>query len=293
MEKLSNDILTIEVSETGAELQSIRKAGSEHEYMWQGEPEYWNRRAPILFPMVGRVWNNQFNMDGKMWPMGQHGFARDCEFTLTERTDNAITFTLDSDAETLKLFPRDFRLQVRYTLVGSSLDITWIVKNTGTQALPFQIGAHPAFRYADWHAEDQLHGYMSFNVSDKLVSLPLAPGGYRSATLPTFDVMLDEQGRLPLGNNTFDCDTIIDSRQLIDSVSLHDKTGRRMLRVRFDMPVIALWSPNGGKCPFVCIEPWCGGCDIEGYDGLYADRDIINALLPGETFKNTYSIDID
>lgn len=292
MQILSNEHLTVAVSEVGAELQSLRSRHSGFEYLWQGDAKYWNRRAPVLFPMVGKVWNGEFRMDGRIYKMGQHGFARDCRFH-AERTDDAtLRMTLDSDASTLALYPRDFQLVIIYSLHDSALRVTWQVTNTGTLRLPFQIGAHPGFNYPDWNAEDDVHGYLSFNVADKLVSTALAPGGYRSLSAADFDVSLDDRQRLPLGNNTFLCDTIIDLRNLVRQVTLHDKSSQPIVRVSFDMPVIALWSPDSGCAPFVCIEPWCGSCDYEQYLGEYEDRDIIHNLLPGETFTTSYDIEI-
>lgn len=68
---LSNKLLTVTASSVGAELQSIRSNLTGHEYLLQGDPFYWKRRSPILFPIVGTVW------DGKEYAMNQHGFARD------------------------------------------------------------------------------------------------------------------------------------------------------------------------------------------------------------------------
>ena len=292
MQTIENESLTVEVSEHGAELQSIRQKGFGHEYLWQGDAEYWGRRAPVLFPMVGKVWNGEYRMDGKTYPMGQHGFARDCDFEVVEKTGTKVVFSLKSDENTLRLFPRDFALNITYTLEGLRLQVRWEVTNTGRVRLPFQIGAHPAFAYPEWNENDAAHGYLSFDVTGKLVSTPLVPGGYRSATRPAFDVALDEQGRIALTNSTFDCDTIIDTRGKVRSVTLHDKQGHSLLTMRFRMPIIALWSPRSGKAPFVCIEPWCGGCDIEGYTGEYENRDIIHILEPGERFSTAYDIDI-
>ena len=77
---LSNAVLTVEVSGHGAELQSIRK--NDVEYLWQGDPAYWGRRSPVLFPIVGSVWEKKYRVDGKEYELGQHGFARDMDFEL-------------------------------------------------------------------------------------------------------------------------------------------------------------------------------------------------------------------
>ena len=106
MQTLKNEMLTIQVSEHGAELQSIRK--DDYEYLWQGNPEYWGRRSPVLFPIVGSVWEKCFRVDGKVYEMGQHGFARDCDFELMDKTDNSLTYILKSSNDTKEKYPFDF-----------------------------------------------------------------------------------------------------------------------------------------------------------------------------------------
>lgn len=287
---ISSELLKVQICDHGAELKSVQRTDSDFEYMWQADATYWNRTSPVLFPMVGKVWNGEFRMDGEILPMGQHGFVRDMDFEVVLQTENSIIFQVQSTDETYKNFPRHFALRISYIIDKNVLYIFWQVRNTGRKSLPFQIGAHPAFNYKNWNCEDPVYGYFSFNETSKLVSTAITSSGYRCKSNETFDVVLKD-GLLPLTATTFGCDTIIDARNKVNAVTLHDKEKRPMLTVKFDMPIVALWSPNGGKSPFVCIEPWCGNCDIEGYEGAYEDRDIINSLLPGEMFTNTYSIE--
>lgn len=290
MEHLSNGILEIEVSPLGAELQSLRKVTSNFEYIWTADPTYWDRHAPVLFPTVGHVWEHQFRVDGHIYPMGQHGFARDRNFEVIRSADRELTLRQESDEETLKLYPFPYRLEIEYTLLRNVLTVTWRVENIGERDMPFHIGAHPGFNLPDYKDEDTVHGYMDFNVSDKLVSTVIEPGGYTGES--TFDVPLSA-GRLALTGKTFECDTILDRTERLNRVTLYNKKGHAHLTVCFDMPILALWAPNGGQAPFVCIEPWMGCCDPTGYCGEMKDRPYTTVLAPGEVFTTSYKIIVE
>ncbi|MCF0194658.1 MAG: aldose 1-epimerase family protein [Bacteroidaceae bacterium] len=291
MIKICNDVLSVEVSELGAEIRSIRRVGSDHEYIWTGDATYWNGQAPLLFPAIGKLWNGQYRIDGQVLEMPKHGFARRRDFKVEEQTTDKVVLSLEPDDELLAIFPRQFKLSVTYRLDGNKVLVGWTVENRSNRTMPFQIGAHPAFCYADWHEDDAVHGYLTFEgVTDKLVSAAMTADGFRDGT--TFDVALDGEGRLPLMNDTFVCDTIIELRRKTNTITLHDKQGRAMVTVRHELPALGIWSPHGGKAPFVCIEPWIGACDTAEYKGLYADRDIVHSLLTGETFNTEYSIEL-
>lgn len=129
METLSNSILTVQIAEHGAELQSIKKDGKE--YLWQGDAKFWGRRSPVLFPIVGRVWNNKYRHAGNTYEIGQHGFARDMDFKLTYKEDKGAVYWLESTPDTLGKFPFPFRLLVGYLLEENKITVKWRVENLG------------------------------------------------------------------------------------------------------------------------------------------------------------------
>ena len=148
METISNELLTVGIAEHGAELQSMMRGG--REYLWHGDPSYWKRRSPVLFPIVGSVWEGRYRIDGREYALSQHGFARDMDFTLISNDGTQAIFRLDSNEETLKIYPREFSLEIGYRLHGRSIEVSWTVCNTSTDVeMPFQIGAHPAINYMD------------------------------------------------------------------------------------------------------------------------------------------------
>ena len=291
MEYLSNGILEIEISPKGAELQSIRRVTSPTEYLWQGDPAYWDRRAPVLFPCVGRVWDNKACIDGQTYEIFQHGFARDMMFEKIVDEDRHMAFVCRANDESRARWPFDFELRIDYTLLRNVLTVGWSVTNLDSRVMPFQIGAHPAFQYPHFKADEPVHGFLSFDAESPLRSTVIAPGGY--SAVETFDVEIPADGLLPLTNETFTCDTIVDSTGRIHRVTLHDKQGRPFVTVRHSMPITALWSPCNGRAPFMCIEPWHGCCDPVGYQGEFLNRHFIEKAEPGQTWSTSYEIIIE
>jgi len=288
---LSNGIVELEIAALGAELRSLRRVASPHEYLWQGDPTYWDRRSPILFPIVGKVWQNTAHIDGSDFTLTQHGFARDMIFDKIIDEDRHLAFALRYNEESLKLWPFRFELRIDYKILRNVITVKWKVKNLDRRPMPFQIGAHPGFMYPHFKAEDPIHGYLSFDAQSPLKSTVIVPGGF--AGNDTFDVNLPSDGLLPLTNSTFECDTIVETTGRVHRVTLHDKNGRPIVTVRHSMPITAMWSPEGGRAPFMCIEPWHGCCDPEGFTGEFTRKPFIETVEPGDTWKTRYEIIIE
>lgn len=290
MHTLKNDVLTVEVSEHGAELHSIRKGAKE--YLWQADPKFWARHSPVLFPIVGSVWDKLYRVDGKVYELGQHGFARDMDFVKVEGTDTEVLYRLESDEETLKKYPWPFRLEIGYKLHGNSIDVIWRVYNPGAEDMYFQIGAHPAFYYPDYDPETDCRGYFSFDKSQGLECIRIKAKGCVDAETK-YPLEIPEDGLLPLRKDTFDViDTIMLQDSQIGSVTLHRNDGTPWLSLKFTAPVVGLWSPPTKNAPFICIEPWYGRCDRAGYTGDYREKDWVNRLESGKEFEGIYTIEI-
>ena len=292
MKYLSNGILEISVSEMGAELQSLRRVASPREYLWQGDGTYWDRRSPILFPIVGKVWNNTLRIDEKTFTLTQHGFARDMPFSCDVEEDRHLSFSmLYTPSDDSTLWPHPFKLSIDYTLLRNVLTVAFTVYNLGQSPMLFQLGAHPGFNYPRYSPTDNIHGFLSFDASTPLQSTAIAPGGY--ADTKTFDIEIPQDGLLPLTNESFLCDTILESTGRIHRVTLHDKDGRPIITVKHAMPITAIWSPCGGQAPFVCIEPWHGCCDPVGFDLDIRHKPFVDQVLPTSTWQTQYQIIVE
>ena len=281
-------MIEFKVSPHGAELQSLQFGG--REYLWHGDPAFWGRRSPILFPMVGKVFGGVFRVDGKEYPMGQHGFARDSEFVF-----DGERYVLAGCP--LEKYPYRFELSVRYRTEGRRFYAEWEVLNTDSCDIHFQIGAHPALMLPDYRPEDPVHGYLQcFDAAGQVVAQPMLShgldGGYLTqlsepVPMPVVD------GLLPITGETFAIDTFMLEHGAVKSVTLLDKSRRPYLSVGSDQTeAYGIWAPYKPGCPFVCLEPWCGITDLVGFTGELSDRYLDHRLAPGEKFAFIYWIEI-
>ncbi len=290
VQELKNHLLKVVIDSHGAELQSIVDLRTNHEFLYQGNTQYWARRSPVLFPLVGSVWNGKFRMDGKEFAMGQHGFARDSEFTVIPDTpEDEAWFALDWNEHTYSIYPRKFRLEIGYKLYETRLTVMWRVKNVDDKDMNFHIGAHPAFNYPDFNPADPVHGYFLFDKVDLHTQLLKEKG---CITDEEQKVELDSEDMLPITATTFDINTIILADKGVRRVSLLDKSRRPYLSVLFNAPVVGMWSPSP-EAPFVCIEPWWGRTDRMGFSGDFSEREDVNTIGEGQTFIASYMIIIE
>lgn len=288
---ISNSILNVRIAEHGAELQSIQKNG--REYLWQGDAKFWGRRSPVLFPIVGRVWENKYRYAGNTYEMGQHGFARDMDFEVSYKGDDGAVFWLESTPETLGKFPFPFRMMIGYLLQDNAVVVKWRVENMGALDMYFQIGAHPAFYFPGFDPSAEARGFFAFDRTDKLeYTTPVEKG---CASPERHSLQLDSDGLMPIDIHTFDCDTYIFEDKQLKKVTLLDREKKPHISLEFDTPLVALWSPTKvhPDCPFVCIEPWYGRCDSVGYQGELKDKDWIQKLGSREVFDVEYKIIIE
>lgn len=288
MVTLNNEVLSISVKEHGAELCSIRKG--DVEYLWQADPAFWARHSPVLFPIVGSVWEGKFRVDGREYQMGQHGFARDMDFTLVHKTDSEVRYRLESTPETLAKYPWPFVLEIGYRLHENNVDVIWEVTNPSDKPMPFQIGAHPAFYYPDYDPQTAQRGFFSFDKKEGIEYILISEKGCAEPSVK-YNLPLTE-GMLPLDTSSFSKDAFIIEDSQVGMVTLHRQDGTPWISLTFDAPLVGLWSPPGKNAPFVCIEPWYGRCDRAHYQGEYKDKDWINTLQPGEKFSSVYTISL-
>lgn len=305
---LENDKLRVEIDSFGAELKSVKTKENDREYMWYADKKYWARTSPVLFPFVGSLKDKQYEAKGKLYPMGQHGFARDMEHTLVSKSEDTIWFRLDSNSETIEKYPYEFVLKIGYQLLGNSVKVLWEVENPNTEVLPFSIGAHPAFICPVEEAESKEGYSISFGrfVGESVNSgncfvvdwdaeiTPVSEihhhGNTRDTGLAiTEDISLElKDGKCEITQGFFDrCTYMIEGNQA-NKVGLIDKNGNEFVEVLFDTPLFAIWSPEEKNAPFVCIEPWYGRCDHVDFSGTIEDREFTNKLKGKETFHAEY-----
>lgn len=277
---ITNNDLTAIINPLGAELTSLKDTNNE--YIWEGNPEFWGKHSPILFPIVGTLKHNTYTYEGKQFSMTRHGFARDNHFAVKEHDSKSVIFSFISNEETKKQFPFDFDLELKYTLKETTLFLDYTVKNTGTTDMPFSIGAHPAFalpgNFEDYtlrfeKAEELLSSQLENDlISDKTVAIP------------------SEGKDLPLSYDLFKNDALIFKTLQSNHIEIA-KNNTPFLKVGFeDFPHLGIWTKQ--NAPFICIEPWQGYSDAFNANGDLYDKEGIIILKPGKEFSTGFSIQI-
>jgi len=263
---IRNDSLSAEISSLGAELISLRSA-SGRDFLWNGDPAWWRGRSPLLFPIVGKVPNDQIIVDGVAYPMKQHGLARTSQFSLVEADADECCYRLASSDETRASYPFDFTLDVRYSLAADTLTIAATVANTGNRALPMSFGFHPAFLWPLPGGGARDEHVLTFDRSEPAPIRRLRNGQLAAKPFPT-----PVQGKvLPLRDDLFVEDAVIFDRPESRGVTLSSPVGPSV-RVEFpNMPHLGVWSKPGAG--FVCIEPWHGYAAPEGFTGELSSKE--------------------
>lgn len=281
-------MLKIESSKNGAELTSIKLNGIEKLHQGNsvldenGKP-FWGRHAPVLFPIVGKLKDNKTQIDGKIYEMTQHGFARDMEFEEIEKRDDYHKYVLKSNIDTLKKFPFNFELFIEYKAENNELTTKYTVINKDDKDMIFGIGGHPAFicEYSDENFE------LEFEKKENSIEFyKLQEGLIKDA--PISNIL--ENNKIKLTKTIFDEDAIIMKNISSNKVILKDvKNNKNLLEFYFEgFPYLAIWSKKGA--PFVCIEPWQNHTDSVNSNGIFKDKENILKLSKDEKFSCSYKV---
>lgn len=284
MVTLENNLIKIQISPLGAELQSIYHKENNLEYLWQADPAFWPKRSPLLFPIVGSVKNNTYSYKNKQYELPRHGFAQKKNFTVETTTPTQATFLLEDDEETRKVYPFNFQLRVHYVLNEATLSVTYDVRNNGDDDLYFSIGAHPAFAVPLVKGLDYHDYYLEFNETETLPLYTLKEG-LVAASHP----YLHGEKRIPLTHELFYKDALVFKEVKSDIISL--KTDKNKHGIDYNIgnfPFLGIWAFKDAN--FVCIEPWEGITDSYDHNGDFTQREGTKHLSPGAMWQKEWSI---
>jgi len=270
----------------GAELCSLYHKETKTEYMWNGNPAYWNKHSPILFPIVGTLKNDTFSHNGSLYALPRHGFARDMHFTPTQQGPAEVTFSLQADEETLAKYPFLFTLKVHYILTDNSLSVAYTVGNNGDDNMYFSIGGHPAFKIP---INDTLQ-FEDYELQFEHIELAdIYPLNQSGQLLPHSVPFLQHAATLQLKKELFYEDALIFKQLQSKKVRLASPKDSRYIEVSFDQfPYLGIWSKKDAD--FVCIEPWKGITDLETASGILSEKEGICLLKPKQTWEGSWKI---
>ncbi|WP_127717785.1 aldose 1-epimerase family protein [Halobacteriovorax sp. HLS] len=285
--EISSEFIQAVIDPNGAELTSLLDTESGIEYLWQQDPSWWKRSAPILFPIVGKLLEDRYRVGNKFYNMTQHGFARDMKFQLVRAESDSAHFKLEYTDETLKVFPYKFVLEVKFKVYGPKLIVDYEVRNVDRREMLFSIGSHPAFnvplekgeKFEDYFIEfdeDELGG--AYYLEKGLVNFHGAP-----------DRKMFEGRKIAMTKSLFRNDALIFKDLNSTKVSLKNINNSRSLTMEIENATyLGLWAPEGA--PFVCIEPWVGVADGVDSKNDFLEKEGLISLESGKCFQTSYTL---
>ena len=278
---ISNSKLKAQINHLGAELFSLQNRDNK-EYIWEGNPAFWGKHSPVLFPIVGTLKNSSYHHNGIDYRLSRHGFARDKEFTLSKKREDSATFSLISSEESRKVYPFDFELQIIYTLDENKLIIAYKIINNNNGIMPFSIGAHPAFALPKPFEKYAL----AFEYSESLTSYEL-----ENDLLSDKSTSIEMLGnKMPLDYSLFEKDALIFKELQSKNITILEND-KPLLRVQFDdFPNLGIWTKH--NAPFLCIEPWLGYSDTVHSSGNILEKEGIQILEAKKSLQCSFSIEI-
>ena len=277
---ISNYNLTAIINPLGAELISLKNSNNK-EYIWEGNPEFWGKHSPILFPIVGCLKEDKYSYKGSSFTLLRHGFANKMGFNIVEKSEEKVVFSVTSNKETLENYPFEFELQISYTLVNSRLIIGYKVINTNNFEMPFSIGGHPAFALPN-----EFDAYeLEFEKSEILICSQLENDLICNETIS----LPMKENRLPLTYSLFENDALIFKKLESKAITIFENN-IPFLKVKFEgFPSLGIWTKQ--KAPYICIEPWFGYADTMTNSGELSEKEGIQFIGIKEQFHSEYSIE--
>jgi galactose mutarotase-like enzyme len=290
MHTLKNSLLEVSVKTIGAELCQIKSTKNNTDFMWNANPDIWANSSPNLFPIVGALKQDTYIFNEKKYSLPKHGFIRyNQDIKCIEQTDTRLTYLLESNTETLAIFPFKFNYYIIYTLKNNELTITYKVENTDENTIYFSLGGHPAFKCPVFKDEDYSDYNLIFNKNETSEThlLDTKSGLLSSKTNPMFST----KNSINLTPNLFNTDALIFKDLKSREITLNSYKSGPILTIHFqDYNYFGIWAKP--KSNFVCLEPWLGISDYKNTNQELKNKDGIIKLSANKTFSASYKIEI-
>jgi galactose mutarotase-like enzyme len=283
---LSSGDLSAQIDPAGAQLSVLRDR-AEHDLLWNGDPSIWAGRAPLLFPIVGALAGGSYRLGSKSYHLSRHGFARGSVFEIVAATATTAVFRLQADEASLRLYPFRFALDVNFALDGPTLSITTLVRNLGDVDMPASFGYHPALRWPLPFGQARSAHFIEFANDEPSPVRRLDANGLLTPERHATPIL---QRHLALTDALFQNDAVIFDAVRSRSVTYGAPAGPR-IRVNFpDAPYLGLWSK--AQAEFICIEPWHGVADPQGYAGDFSVKPGVFIVAPGASMAIKMAITV-
>lgn len=279
MVTLKNNVMSVEISEKGAEIRRVTVNGEER--LWSGDPAFWTGTAPVMFPICGGLPEDKFTYAGKEYTLTKHGFAKSMGFEVENQNGLSATFLLKSNAETLKMYPWKFEFRITYSLKGSRIKIDYDVKNLSNDTMYVSPGAHEAYA-----CPEGIEDYdVIFEKKETLYSCALDGNLISEKRIP----IIKDTDTLPLYYSFFAVDALVFKDLKSRFATLRNRKTGKCTSVSFDgFDYFLLWTKPGAG--YICMEPWTGIPPMVGSDKDITEKEGITAVSAGDTLKLTHSI---
>lgn len=285
---IENNLIKAAISSKGAELQSLTHKNFSLEYMWSGDAAVWGKKSPVLFPIVGGLKENTYQYNGGSYKMSRHGFARDMEFELTFQNEISLIFTLQSNDETMPLYPFPFSFSVKYALDKNELTVTYIVENKGADKMFFSVGGHPAFKVPLTAGTTFNDYYLQFSATEALDRWPLSARGLIDDHTES---VTKYAGTVPLTKELFYQDALVFKQLTSKYVFIRSNKTTHGIKVHINgFPYLGIWSAKDAD--FVCVEPWYGIADNINTSGNIEEKEGMNKLEAAQKFEKSWSVEL-
>jgi len=286
---IQNDDIQITVRTYGAELISLKsKQGTE--YIWQRKPEFWNRCAPVLFPVVGRLLDKYTIINKQKYEMDIHGFLKDQEFSLLSQTNHQLSLINRFNDATLSQYPFKYEAEIHYTLSKKQVRTEFIIRNIDDSELFFNLGGHPAINVPLYKDEVFTDYTITFEHEESFDAPTIEKNGTLNFDVPA--ATYRQLKHLKLDRSLFFLDTIVIPKIKSRMVTLTNKQKQGIVFRFFNFSTFAIWTRNHQPAPFVCLEPWCGYGDRYDSDHDFMKKDDLQTLRPQAEFRAGYDIEI-
>jgi galactose mutarotase-like enzyme len=283
---MENEHLKVTIKEKGAELNSVINKTTGLEYMWSGDPAFWGKTSPILFPIVGTLKKDTYSYKDKLYSLSRHGFAREATFQITTQREDSVIFSLSSTPASLQKYPFDFKLTVEYRLIQNNLEVIYVVTNGGRDDLYFSIGGHPAFKVPLVEATAYEDHYLEFEQKENCGRWPISPEGLIEERAVPF---LQNSSVLTLTRALFKDDALVFKDLKSKKISLKSGAHQHGLDFYFsDFPYLGIWAAKSAD--FVCIEPWCGIADSVLHDQQLVSKEGIVKISKDESWTRSWKV---
>jgi galactose mutarotase-like enzyme len=242
--------------------------------------------AAVCFPLLGSLPDNKYELDGKEYMMGMHGFAQYRNFTILKQTEDTVIYEITDNDDSYAQYPWHFSFQVVYSLEGTSLKTQYRVRNSDKKKMYFSVGGHPRYACPIGGAGYFENYTLVFDKPETIQNIVKSYGPIRS-----IQECLSSDGRqLDLNYRMFDKGCFCLHPLNSDYITLQTAKTSRALKLGIaGVSHFQLWTTVGAE--YIALEPWYGSITsipCKKIESKWQERPGTLCIQPGEEYICAY-----